>query len=156
MTLLLSTYDQAFTGRAWHGTPLWGTLRGLTAKDALRRPARGRHNVWELVLHCAYWKFVVRRRITEDESLEFPREGENFPALPESPGESAWRRDKALLKREHELLRAVIVRLRPADLRRRIGKSRWTVEETIVGIASHDLYHAGQVQLVRRLVGRGA
>ena len=62
---LLITYDQAFEGRSWHGTPWWGSLRGLAPDAALRRPAPGRHNIWELVLHCAYWKFVAYRcRVT--------------------------------------------------------------------------------------------
>ena len=151
LTDLLAVYDQAFSGRSWHGTPLWGTMRGLDADHALRRPAPGRHNAWELVLHCAYWKFVARQRITGDAELAFPRAGHNFPELPTVPHEAEWKRDRALLKREHDLLRAVVAGLKPSALKRRAGKSRFTVAETIVGIASHDLYHAGQVQLVRRL-----
>lgn len=150
---LLALYDQAFSGRAWHGTPLWGALRGLDAAAALRRPARGRHNVWELVLHCAYWKFVVRQRITGDRTLTFPRTGSNFPELPAPANDAQWKRDRMLLKREHELLRAAIVQCSPAMLRRRVGNKHFTATETVVGIASHDLYHAGQIQLIRRLVG---
>src|SRR5881628_931586 len=63
ITLLLDVYDQAFDHKAWHGTPLWGSLRGLTQQAALWRPGRGRHNIWEVVLHTAYWKYIVRRRL---------------------------------------------------------------------------------------------
>ncbi|MGB7212427.1 MAG: DinB family protein [Gemmatimonadales bacterium] len=152
-TQLLAVYDQAFAGRAWHGTPLWGTLRGLRAAGALRRPAPGRHNIWELVLHCAYWKFVVRRRITEDQTLTFPRTGSNFPELPAIANDAVWKRDRALLKREHDLLRETIAGCTPAMLRRRLGNKSFNGGETVIGIASHDLYHAGQIQLIRRLVG---
>jgi hypothetical protein len=57
----------------------------------------------------------------------------------------------ALLKREHGLLRRAIARLAPARLGRRVWQSRWNAAETVVGIASHDLYHAGQIQLLKRL-----
>ncbi|HET7025374.1 MAG TPA: DinB family protein [Gemmatimonadales bacterium] len=150
---LFSVFDQAFAGRAWHGTPLWGTLRGLDAAAALRRPAPGRHNIWELVLHCAYWKFVVRQRVTGDAALTFPRAGTNFPELPAAADDAEWKRDRMLLKREHELLREAIAGCTPAMLRRRVGNKRFNAAETVVGIASHDLYHAGQIQLIRRLVG---
>src|SRR5688572_8428486 len=73
IALLLEFMDQAFKGPAWHGTSLWGSLRGVTAEEALRRPAVGRHNVWELALHAAYWKCIVRRRLTRDEELSFSR-----------------------------------------------------------------------------------
>ncbi len=51
--LLRDVFDQAFSGASWHGTPLWGSVRGVTATEALWRPGRGRHNIWEIVLHTA-------------------------------------------------------------------------------------------------------
>ena len=150
--LLLRVFDQAFTAPAWHGTPLWGSLRGITARDARQRPAPGRHNIWELVLHTAYWKYVVRRRLTRDASLEFPREGSNWIASPRRGDARAWKADLALLRDQHRLLRAVIARFPAAQLGRRGWRSKWTNEQHIYGIASHDLYHAGQIQLVKRLI----
>ncbi|MFI5235033.1 MAG: DinB family protein, partial [Gemmatimonadales bacterium] len=150
---LLAIYDQAFSGASFHGAPLWGSLRGMTAEEARQRPAPGRHSPWELVLHCAYWKCIARQRITGDLSIALPRSGANFPELPAVLHDAEWKRDRALLKREHELLRAVIRGLAPKVLPKRAGKSRWTVRETVVGMASHDLYHAGQIQLIRKLVG---
>jgi DinB family protein len=153
--LLLTVFDQAFGGASWHGTPLGGALRGVSPRQALWRPGRGRHNIWELVLHTAYWKNMVRRRLTRDDTVAFPRPGANFPALPSGPGAAQWRRDVALLRREHGLLRRAIARLAPAALERRVWQSRWNAAATVVGIASHDLYHAGQIQLLKRLQ-RGA
>src|SRR5437870_5154782 len=69
MKLLLDVFNQAFSGRSWHGTPLWGALRGVSPSLALWRPGRGRHNIWELVLHTAYWKCIVRRRLLGDQGL---------------------------------------------------------------------------------------
>jgi hypothetical protein len=153
MALLLRVYDQAFTAPAWHGTPLGGALRGVTPRAALRRPGRGRHNIWEMTLHLAYWKYVVRRRLTGDKTLNFPRVGSNWLPLPARRDAKAWKADVALLREQHELLRAVIARFPVAQLRRRGWRSKWTNEEHIYGVASHDLYHAGQIQLIKRLVG---
>ena len=153
--LLLSIFDQAFGGASWHGTPLGGALRGVSLGQALWRPGRGRHNIWELVLHTAYWKNAVRRRLTKDDRVAFPRAGANFPGLPPRPTAAQWKRDVAVLKREHALLRRAIARVAPARLGRRVWQSRWNTAATVVGIASHDLYHAGQMQLLKRLQ-RGA
>ena len=64
IALLLDVFDQAFDHRAWHGTPLAGAIRGVSHRDALWRPppVKRRHNIWEIVLHTAYWKYIVRRR----------------------------------------------------------------------------------------------
>ena len=151
METLLGMMDQAFDGPAWHGTPLWGALRGVHAEVALRKPGAGRNSIWDLTLHVAYWKFVIRRRITGDRSLAFPRAPANWPA----PGstETEWKKDKALLRREHELLRGAVAQVPEGELRRRSWKARYTNLQHLEGIASHDLYHCGQIQLVKKLVG---
>jgi len=150
--LLLEVFDQAYTAPSWHGTPLRGTLRGLTPRDALWRPAGDRHCIWDLVLHTAYWKCMVRRRLLRDPAIAFPRDGANFPALPSRPDAAAWRRDRALLDQQHALLRRAIAKLDPAQLDRRGWHSKWRNKQEVYGIASHDLYHAGQIQLLKRLL----
>ena len=154
IALLLEVFDQAFDRRAWHGTALWGSVRGLTPRLALWRPGRHRHNIWEIVLHTAYWKYIVRRRLTRDPGLVFSRSGSNWPALPAKPDAAAWRRDVALLKEQHRLLRAAIARFPVARLNAKGWHSTWTNAQHVYGIASHDLYHAGQIQLLKALSRR--
>jgi len=154
IALLLEVLDQAFDRRAWHGTGLWGSLRGLKPRDALWRPAPGRHCIWELVLHTAYWKYIVRRRLERDPDLAFPRAGSNWLPLPERPDATALKRDVTLLRVQHRLLRETIARFPVRRLRHKGWRSNWSNMQHIYGIASHDLYHAGQIQLIKRLMAR--
>ncbi len=151
ITLLLDNLDRAFRGPSWHGTSLRGTLRGLMPAVASWRPGPKRNSVWDLLLHAAYWKYVVRRRLTGDVRGSFPREGANFPAPPAQADARGLRADLALLDEHHELLRAAVVALAPDSLERRLGK--WRVIDYVLGAAAHDLYHAGQINLVKRLRG---
>ncbi|MBI2614301.1 MAG: DinB family protein [Gemmatimonadetes bacterium] len=153
--LLLRLLDQGFDHAAWHGPTLGGAIRGLTAQQAAWRPGPRRHNIWEIVLHTAYWKYAVRRRLAGTEQRAFPRSGSNWPALPAVLDGRHWRADVRLLKDEHRSLRRVVAALSPGVLGRRLGKKRWTNAETIHGVAMHDLYHAGQIQLLKRLRQRG-
>ena len=57
--MLLSSFDEAYEKKAWHGPNLRAALRGVTPDEAVRRPAPGRHTIWELAMHAAYWKFVA-------------------------------------------------------------------------------------------------
>ena len=152
--LLLRLLDQGFDHVAWHGPTLGGAIRGVSARQAAWRPGKGRHNVWEIVLHTAYWKYAVRRRVTGALGV-FPRQGSNWPALPSKLDQRAWRADVQLLKDEHRKLRRAVAALPPGVLGRRLGQRRWTYSETIHGVAMHDLYHAGQIQLLKRLRERG-
>lgn len=149
IALLVDNLDRAYRGPSWHGTSLRGTLRGMTPARALRRPAAKRNCVWDLVLHTAYWKYVVRRKLTGEARGSFPREGANFPALPEPANAAAWKADLRLLDEQHELLRAAVLALAPANLERKLGS--WRVIDLALGAAAHDLHHAGQINLLKRL-----
>jgi hypothetical protein len=87
-------------------------------------------------------------------AASFPRDGSNWFASPRRPDETAWRCDVALLKAEHRALRDAIAHFPAARLGARAWRSRWTNVATIHGITSHDLYHAGQIQLLKRLQQR--
>jgi uncharacterized damage-inducible protein DinB len=141
----------------WHGGPTpVGAVRGLTAADAAWRPAGGRHSIWELMLHIAYWDYAVRRRITGDASTRFPRSPSNWPEPPTRPTEPAWDADRALLRDEHLRLAEAIRTVPAARLGERpAGAKKWTYGELITGIAQHDAYHTGQIQLLKRLRSGG-
>jgi len=153
IALLLEMLDHAFDRRGWHGTTLAGSLRGVRVAEALWRPSPPRHNIWELTLHTAYWKYAVRRRLTGQRRGTFPRPGSNWLPLPQPPDAAAWVRDVRLLKNEHRQLVETVAQFPTARLGRRLPGSKWTAQELIHGVAAHDLYHAGQVQLLKRLRG---
>jgi uncharacterized damage-inducible protein DinB len=139
--------------QGWHGgpTPL-GSVRGVTAEEALWKPGPRRHSIWELVLHVAYWKYAVRRRLSGGKAGRFARGPANWPHEPESGGEREWVADKALLREEHERLLEAVAAVPAGRLGMRpAGATKWTYGELILGIAQHDAYHAGQIQLMKRL-----
>jgi hypothetical protein len=150
---LLGLIDDGYSRKTWHGPNLRGSLRGVTVDQALWRPARSRHNIWEIAVHAAYWKYTVRRRILGEVRGSFPLKGSNWfvrPAAGEATNDD-WRRDLALLTDVHHSMRAAIAALKPNDLRTKATGSVHTIEATIRGIAMHDVYHAGQIQLLKRL-----
>ena len=151
--LLVQGLDAAYLNRGWHGPVLRNVVKGLPAELAHRHPVPGRHSVWALALHTGYWKYTVRRRITGDTDLVFPRPGANFPQVPTWPESDQWAADLRLLDEEHDLLREAVLALPALRLDRKRPKSRWTYSEEVQGAAAHDLYHAGQMMLLRRMMG---
>ena len=149
--MLVQVLDQAFDVRAWHGTTLKGSIRGIKTPLAVWRPAPKRHNIWEIMLHTAYWKYAIRRNLTGEPRGTFSREGSNWPALPSRSTAATWKADVAFLRDEHTKLREAVASLSPKKLRATRRGMKWRNEQYIYGAASHDLYHAGQIQLIKRL-----
>jgi len=147
--LVLALLDEGYEKKTWHGPNLKQSIKGVTAKQAAWRPGPGRHNIWEVMLHAAYWKYAVRRRIEGGKRGSFVLKGSNFFARPEkgNGSESAWSADKKLLEREHRALLATVAKL--------LGTARAAkFVPQLYGIAYHDIYHAGQIRLLRRLMER--
>lgn len=150
----------AFQGKGWQGPTLLGSVRGVSAAEARVRPGGLKHGVWDYVLHAAYWKYAVCVKMGVVDRDSFPRSPSNWPALPGPAGtasdEKAWRADVRLLRSYHDELVAAVAE---ADLRRLeavpAGGRSVRLLDVLVGIAAHDAYHAGQVQLIKRLVRRG-
>jgi hypothetical protein len=152
ISLLLQLVDEAYDKRAWHGTNLRGSIRGITTDQAAWRPAKGRHNIWEIVIHAAYWKYVVRRRLLGEKKGSFPLKGSNWFTRP--MGKCDLRDDILLLDDAHRSLREAIETLSPEQFRAIPLYNRFSPESMISGIACHDVYHAGQIQLLKRLMKR--
>lgn len=151
LALLRQVLDEGYEKRAWHGPNLRGSLRGVGAQEAAWRPGPDRHNIWELAVHVAYWKYANWRRLTGEKRGSFPVEGSNFFVRPETPTEKSWRADLALLDEQHRRLRSAVEKVSPESLSRRVPGTKHRTATMIYGIAFHDVYHAGQIQLLKRL-----
>ena len=147
--LLLALLNEAYEKKTWHGPNLKQSLKGVSVVQAVWRPGTGRHNIWEEVLHAAYWKYAVRRRIEGHKRGSFAVKGSNFFPRPEKGNatEAAWAADRKLLEREHRALCASVAKAlrKPRDAK---------FLKQLYGVAFHDVYHAGQIRLLRRLQER--
>jgi hypothetical protein len=152
--LLVTWLGQAYDRKSWHGPTLRGALRRVTAAEATWRPARGRHNIHEIALHAAYWKYVVRRRLTGEARGSFPLKGSNWFPRPVLGTEAEWRETLAILESAHRALVEAVSGFPPGRLEGVPRGSRVSNLAMITGAAAHDLYHAGQVQLIKRLRAR--
>ena len=147
---LLRQVDQAFDRRSWHGANLMGALRGVKPNLAIWRPHPGRHNIAEIAIHAAYWKYRVVRLISDDAPPSFELAGSNFIARDHPYSAVEWKADRDLLISWHRRFRRAVESLAHSRLRKVVTNS-FTVEDAVAGVAAHDLYHAGQIQLLKRL-----
>jgi len=150
--LLLDVIDDAYGGKSWQGPNLKGSLRGVTPEEAAWRPEPRRHNIWELVLHAAYWKYIVRRKLLDEKRGSFPLKGSNWFVRPDTLSTQTWREDMLLLRETHSSLRRAIASLEPQLLRQMMPGSKFPYAKFIYGVAAHDIYHTGQITFIKRLM----
>ncbi len=147
---LLRAIEEAYDRKSWHGTNLRGSIRGLSAAQADWRAGPGKHSIAEIVMHCAYWKYTVRRRLRGDPRGSFPMKGSDWFDLPPLTA-TAWRECVGVLKSEHGMLLAAIAELSAKRLATTDAGSKVGNTALIRGVALHDVYHAGQIQMIKGL-----
>lgn len=148
---LLDLIDRAWRAKAWHGPALLEVLEGVTPAMAAKRVVKGAHTIWELVDHVAMWNEVVRLRL-EGINPSLPPEW-NFPATPR-PTAAAWRAARRRLAASQARFRAAVAAFPEAKLGRRRPRLDTTWYLLIHGQVQHQLYHAGQIALLKRGMGR--
>lgn len=141
---------RAFEGGAWHGDSVLELLANVDAAKAAARPIKSAHSIWELVLHIAAWDDAVRRR-TAGTAVNLTDE-QNFPPVKDK-SEGAWRKAVEHLKHTHSELVKAVAAFPDSDLQRQVpGKSEdyYNFYYMFSGIVQHELYHAGQIALLKK------
>jgi uncharacterized damage-inducible protein DinB len=146
---ILDQLKRAYEGNAWHGPSVREVLAGVTAVQAHARPLQNAHSIWELVQHIAVWEDVGRRRLTGDRAPIAISSPEDWPP-PEDTSEVAWEQAKAALDRGHQALVDAITNTPESRLDEPIFEGMSTVYVTLHGVIQHDLYHAGQIAILKK------
>jgi uncharacterized damage-inducible protein DinB len=154
---LIDQFKRAHDGDPWHGSPVKAILEGVTAGQAARKPADGAHSIWELVLHLTAWRNEVARRAKGEPAAE-PVAGD-WPAIGD-PTPARWTAALAALDESHaNLVRAVRGMsddqlLEPTnDPRNQPLGTGVSYYELLHGIVQHDAYHAGQIAILKKVLG---
>lgn len=144
---LADEHRRAMHGPSFHGPGVLEVLDGVSAEVAGRRPIAGAHTIWEIVRHIEVWDRVVLLRILG--TIFDPTPEEDWPPVHDT-GEDAWKRDVARMVATHEELNQAILGLNAEALEVRIQAERPELYRLVYGAAHHELYHAGQIAILRK------
>jgi len=147
--ILLVHLDSVYRGKAWHGPTLRGSLSGVTAEEAGDTLTQSGHSIADIALHCAYWKYSVRRRLLQSKRGAFAWKGSNWFKLPQPMTESTWKGILKTLDEEHQVLIESVLTFSDSHLSRIPKGSKFSYGQLIQGIAAHDVFHAGQIRLLK-------
>ena len=144
---------RAFEGGAWHGPSVMELLSDVSAQQATARVFPGAHTIWELALHIGAWEGACSTRL-QGERAELT-DAEDWPAVME-PTESAWQLCKSTLIDGNQKLRDMIASLDEQRLDEPILPGMPSVYITVQGVVQHDLYHAGQIAILKKALKEGS
>lgn len=143
---LVDQYDRNLHGDAWHGDSVWEILGAVRPEQAFQRLLPKAHTIWELTAHMAFWETEVCRRLRSQ-----PRQSEelNFPPMPQATAEN-WNRVLEQFRRSNEEFRSELLKVQASQLDQPLSSPEKSVYVEVNGVIQHHLYHAGQIEILRR------
>jgi uncharacterized damage-inducible protein DinB len=122
-------------------------LADVTAEQANQRPIPNAHTIWELVNHMRSVTLQVYRRITDTPATGGPEEAD-FPEVTDTSA-AAWKKSVDALGASHRALRSAVEALPDSRLIEKLEGGA-TMYSNLHGLVQHDLYHAGQIAILKK------
>lgn len=141
--------EEGYGSGAWYGSDLRAAIGDVSAAKAFTRPAKGRHNIAEVALHAAFWADEAVSRLTGAPRAPFPLDGEDWFEL-EDESTLTWKKVAATLEQSQRRLSQAVSEVASGARTSPLGEAERF--DLIVGITGHAAYHAGQIQLIKKLI----
>lgn len=145
-----SQLKRANQGPAWHGPSLRELLDDVTADQAAAHPIPGAHSIWELVNHIIAWEQISKQRL-EGNAMKNPSDEVNFPPVNDT-SEAAWQNTLEQLAASNQSLRDAVKLFDDSRLDDLVPEANYSNYFMLHGVIQHDLYHAGQIALLKKAV----
>ncbi len=141
-----------YRGPAWHGPAIREVLDGVTVATALAHPVPDTHSIWQTVLHMTYWRRIVTAALEGGPVDEHPPAELNWPSI-EDDSPAAWEKALASLEESQRLLVERLKVFPEGRLAENVGDRAYSYYFMLHGIVQHDIYHAGQIALLKKAAG---
>lgn len=142
---------RAFYGSAWHGPAVLELIKDVDAKAAAAKPLADVHSIWELLLHVEAWDRAGLIRLSGKKCQM--KGAKNFPPV-KTPTDAAWRAAVNQVKTTHDELVKTVASLPESRLHDQVPGKRYDFYHMLHGIAQHELYHAGQMAILKKARSR--
>jgi hypothetical protein len=147
-SVFMRTLEEGYGPGAWHGADLKAAIEDVDSSRAFSRPAPERHSIAEIALHHAYHAHNVKSRLTGDTPSPFLVAGDDWFALP-SASDLTWPQIQALVASAQKGIAETVSAI--GEGRKASPLSAAEQFDLVLGITCHAVYHAGQIQLLKKL-----
>ena len=141
--------ETTFKGDSWHGPNLVNTLKDIDYKQAMKRPVEGRHTIWELTDHTSFWMEEVWKCV-KDHAAMSPDMDQNWPEM--GATEEEWQQAVNRLMAAVNLVLDSLAQWEDEELYEKVPDEDYTFKQMLHGMVHHNLYHVGQINLLKEKV----
>lgn len=151
MTQYVTHFREVYNGNPWFGENIVSKLNGITDELAFVRPREDVHSIAEVVSHMTFWRKSLISRLNNDESFHASVESEDNWRNLSLLRREGWNKVRTDFEASQETISEILGRQPATILATEYAKDH-TFEYLIQGVIDHDIYHLGQIGLIRKMI----
>jgi uncharacterized damage-inducible protein DinB len=145
-------FQETYEGSPWHGSPVKQVLKGISARQAAMQVLPDTHTIWELVRHIIAWRNFAFQKMAGDKTFDILHAEQDWPYIQEMD-EKSWQKDLLALEYSQQTLLQALYKMNNGNLQEIVPGRQYTFYTMLHGIMQHDLYHTGQIALLKKHMG---
>lgn len=139
----------AYNGSAWHGSSVITLLDGISATQAANHPLEKCHSIWEIIRHMIVWRQFAWNKLVGEKTFDVINSQQDWPYI-ESFANTAWQETLTDLEDSQQSLLQALNQIDDSLLEQRVPGRNYSYYILLHGIIQHDLYHLGQIALLKQ------
>jgi uncharacterized damage-inducible protein DinB len=143
---IVKLFEDLQHGDCWIGTNFKETLYGVDAATASKIISTNGNSIWQLTNHIIFWRTTVVNRLTGSNN---PPPFKDF-LLPDELNAANWKQTGHDFEAAYHSLRTALHNVKDENLDKPSVKPEQTIYQLIMGCLQHDVYHLGQMMLLRK------
>ncbi|HAS45784.1 MAG TPA: DinB family protein [Microscillaceae bacterium] len=144
------SFKMAYNGSPWHGKSLLQLVKGIDYQQANHRPIPQAHSIWELIQHILSWREFVIKKLEGDAEFDIEINSTHDWTPTQTPIEAKWQNILSALVENQQVILEILESWQDAQLDDLVPGKEYNFYTLLHGIIEHDIYHAGQIALVRK------
>ena len=150
--ILLEQFTTCYDKKTWF-VALKNTLEGVTAEDAVWKPANVDNSIWEIVGHLNYYNFAYIERF-KGADYQYPADDNDATFVAGDVTEDAWSEEVAKLDAILTEFRDLIINADEAKFEQPVSSANPAKWSTLISnINAHNAHHGGQIVVLRKMQG---
>lgn len=149
---LADTMDNVFNGDPWYGDSILKQLSEVSFDVANKRPAVINKSIAEILQHMINWRILAIEKMDGDALYEIEMNSTNDWNAVELENQQDW---DLLVQKLEDTQDRIIEMIKSKDqdfLEQRVPGRNYSFNFLIEGIIQHDIYHLGQIGLMKRML----
>lgn len=149
---IIQQFRAAAHGTPWHGDSTFKILEGITAKEAAAKPIPNSQSIWDYLLHLINWREYAIRNLIDSEPYLVELNTEKDWTTIYDFSEEAWQATIEAYKKSTDDLSKAIETIDDGKLEEIMPGSKYSFYAVLHGVIQHDIYHSGQIRLLKKML----